>query len=116
MKQVRLDRWIRVLAIAIFIGIQQVHAVQAKASAGIDRLVSNKLDELGIPKSDLCTDEVFLRRVYLDMIGTLPTAQEADQFLSSNAPNKRPQLIEALFERGEFCRLLVAQMVRPSSG
>ncbi len=80
----------------------QVDAAQNKTSLKIDRMVFSKLDELGIPPSDPCTDEIFLRRVYLDMIGTLPTRQEAKQFLSSNGINKRSELIESLFERPEF--------------
>ena len=78
------------------------YSVQDKASAKIDRLVFAKLDELGIPPSEPCSDEVFLRRVYLDMIGTLPTQKEARQFLASNAPNKRADLVEDLFDRPEF--------------
>jgi hypothetical protein len=77
-------------------------SAQNKASAKIDRIVFSKLDELGIPPADLCSDEVFLRRVYLDMIGTLPTRKEAKEFLASSNVNKRAQLIEKLFERGEF--------------
>jgi hypothetical protein len=65
-------------------------------------MVFSRLDELGIPPSDPCTDEVFLRRVYLDMTGTLPTKNEARQFLSSNGANKRSELIEELFDRAEF--------------
>lgn len=79
-----------------------LYAAPNEASAKIDRLVFAKLDELGIPPSDPCTDEVFLRRVYLDLIGTLPTQQEAREFLANHSINKRGELIESLFERGEF--------------
>ncbi len=72
------------------------------ASANIDHLVFAKLKELGIPPSALCTDEVFLRRVYLDMTGTLPTQQEVLRFLDSNRASKRSDLIEELFDRPEF--------------
>ncbi len=73
-----------------------------KESLKVDRLVFSKLDSLGIPPSELCSDEVFLRRVYLDMLGTLPTKKEAEAFLKKSAANKREQLIEELFERDEF--------------
>ena len=46
--------------------------------------------------------DILLRRVYLDLIGTLPTPQEAKKFLASNGTNKREQLIEELFERPEY--------------
>jgi len=47
------------------------------ANNRIDELVYNKLKAMGVPPSPLATDEAFLRRVYLDAIGTLPTAEEA---------------------------------------
>ncbi|MDF7824353.1 DUF1553 domain-containing protein [Pontiellaceae bacterium B12227] len=94
----------KVLAVAFLFGavLTNTFAVQQASSAKIDRLVLAKLQEKGIPPSDLCTDEVFLRRVYLDVIGTLPTKPEAKRFLSSNGVNKREILIEELFERPEF--------------
>ncbi len=87
-------------ALAVFTGAAQ--AVPQAAGAEIDRLVEARLNELGITPSALCSDEVFLRRVYIDMIGTLPTPQEARAFLRNNSPNKRARLIEELFERPEF--------------
>lgn len=68
----------------------------------IDELVLAKLKRLGIQPAHLCTDAVFLRRAYLDVIGTLPTAQEAKEFLASQDPNKRGALIDRLLERDEF--------------
>ncbi|VGO11615.1 hypothetical protein PDESU_00160 [Pontiella desulfatans] len=96
-----LYRWLFVVAVA-WVVADRAESAQSKASARIDRLVFNKLDELGIPPSDPCSDEVFLRRVYLDMTGTLPTRKEARLFLASNGTNKRDELIEDLFERPEF--------------
>ena len=72
------------------------------ASAKIDRAVLAGLGELKIPTSKVCTDAVFLRRVYLDMIGTIPTAAEARAFLADKSPLKRSELIEQLFKREEF--------------
>jgi len=83
-------------------GVGAEAAPAKRASAEIDRLVFGKLKELGIPPSAPCTDEVFLRRVYLDMIGTLPTQKEARRFLDSNRASKRSALIEELFGRPEF--------------
>ena len=68
----------------------------------IDLLVFNKLKRLGIQPASPCSDAVFVRRVYLDVIGTLPTAQETSQFLLDREPNKRSALIDHLLERGEF--------------
>ena len=68
----------------------------------IDELVFDKLKQLKIEPSNPCSDVVFLRRVYLDTIGTLPTAEEAKSFLDDKAPNKRSVLIDRLLERPEF--------------
>jgi hypothetical protein len=68
----------------------------------IDQLVFARLNQLGISPANLCSDEVFVRRVYLDVIGTLPTAKEASQFLADADPDKRGKLIDRLLERDEF--------------
>lgn len=68
----------------------------------IDELVFSNLKRLGIPPAPLCSDAVFVRRVYLDVIGTLPTAQGAKSFLSDQDPKKRIKLIDRLLERKEF--------------
>ena len=71
-------------------------------SGEIDTLVFGKLKELGIQSANPCSDAVFIRRVYLDVIGTLPTAEETVKFLEDKAPNKRAFLIDQLLERDEF--------------
>jgi Protein of unknown function (DUF1553)/Protein of unknown function (DUF1549)/Bacterial Ig-like domain (group 2) len=68
----------------------------------VDKHVWDKLERLGIPPSDLADDAMFLRRVYLDTIGTLPTASEATAFLADASPTKRAKLIDALLERPEY--------------
>ncbi len=70
--------------------------------ATIDRLVFSKLKKLGIQPANLCSDAVFIRRAYLDVIGTLPTAQETSEFLQDRDPNKRSALIDRLLDRDEF--------------
>ncbi len=56
----------------------------------------------GIESARPCSDEVFVRRVFLDVIGTLPTPAEVGQFLNDSAPDRRAKLIEALLARDEF--------------
>lgn len=68
----------------------------------IDDLVLEKLQELRIAPSALCTDEEFLRRVHLDTIGVLPTPTEVKSFLADARPDKRRRLIEELLKRPEF--------------
>src|ERR1019366_5314168 len=68
----------------------------------IDKLVMARLVSLDIQPA-LCSDAVFVRRVYLDVIGTLPTANEAREFIADPDPkNKRRRLIDRLLERDEF--------------
>ena len=68
----------------------------------IDDLAFDRWKRLGIQPANPCSDEVFVRRVYLDVIGTLPTPEEASQFLSDQDPNKRDALIDRLLARSEF--------------
>jgi hypothetical protein len=68
----------------------------------IDGLVFGQLRKLGIQPANPCSDAVFIRRVYLDVIGTLPTAEEAARFLDDKSPAKRAALIDQLLERPEF--------------
>ena len=68
----------------------------------IDAHVWNKLTRLGIPPSELIDDATFLRRVFLDVIGTLPTSTEARQFLNNSSADKRNKLVEELLQRPEY--------------
>ena len=72
------------------------------AQGRIDELVLGRLKQLGITPARVCSDGVFVRRAYLDVIGTLPTADEARQFLQDSDPDKRRKLIDRLLERDEF--------------
>ena len=71
-------------------------AVIASAAADIDRLVGAVLTANKQSLNAPATDEQFLRRIYLDAAGRVPTAKEASAFLSSNAPDKRAKLIDEL--------------------
>jgi len=71
-------------------------AVIASAAADIDRLVGAVLVANKQSLNAPATDEQFLRRIYLDAAGRVPTAKEAAAFLSSNAPDKRAKLIDEL--------------------
>lgn len=68
----------------------------------IDRLVNTKLRQLKLRPSPPADDATFLRRVYLDVIGTLPTAEEARKFLSDPDPDRRAKLVDTLFKRPEY--------------
>ncbi|GIW79730.1 MAG: surface protein [Gemmatales bacterium] len=68
----------------------------------VDTLTFAKLKMLNIQPSELCTDEEFIRRAYLDLCGILPTAEEVRKFLANKDSDKRAQLIDALLERPEY--------------
>jgi hypothetical protein len=74
----------------------------AEVSAEVDRLVLARLAQLGIEPAPLCSDETFVRRVFLDAIGTLPTLGETRAFLVSRSEGKRAALVERLLAREEF--------------
>jgi hypothetical protein len=68
----------------------------------VDELVVAKLRKLGIVPSERAGDAEFLRRVSLDMTGTLPTPREAEAFLADPSPAKREQKIDELLKRPTY--------------
>jgi hypothetical protein len=68
----------------------------------IDELVLARLQKLQIEPAAICSDAVFVRRVWLDLTGSLPSAHETQEFLLSKDPKKRSALIDRLMERDEF--------------
>lgn len=68
----------------------------------IDEMIVAKLKDLNLRPSPQCDDATFIRRVFLDTIGTLPTSDEVRKFLTDKAADKRDKLIESLFARPEF--------------
>jgi len=72
------------------------------AANNIDILVTSTLRKGGIEPANLCSDEVFIRRVFLDVNGTLPEPYEVREFLEDRRPDKRNALIEILLKRNEF--------------
>ncbi len=79
-----------------------VDAAKLPAHNDIDRLVNADLARLRMTPSELSSDSVFLRRVYLDACGIIPTATEVRAFLADPSPDKRATLIDRLLDRPEF--------------
>ncbi|NNM30415.1 MAG: DUF1549 domain-containing protein [Akkermansiaceae bacterium] len=73
----------------------------------IDGHVYNKLHKLRIIPSGLCSDEAFIRRAYLDIVGLLPTEEERAAFLADEDPAKREALVDDLLGRKEFTEMWV---------
>ncbi len=74
----------------------------AKRNNFIDDAVNKKLAALHIPPAELCKDDEFIRRAFLDTIGTLPTPAEVRDFLADGNPKKRSILIDVLLARPEY--------------
>lgn len=68
----------------------------------IDRFVLEKLDKLRIIPSDLCSDAEFLRRVSIDLTGTLPPPTEIEAFLAEDSADKRLRKIDELLDRPAY--------------
>ncbi len=71
----------------------------------IDEFVAAKLKKLNVRPSELSSDSEFIRRVYLDTIGKLPTSDEVTEFLADSDPEKRLRLIDTLMETEEWVNL-----------
>ncbi|HEV3383182.1 MAG TPA: DUF1549 domain-containing protein, partial [Gemmata sp.] len=68
----------------------------------VDKFTAKKWKELGLVPSDLCTDEIFIRRSYLDITGSLPTPKEVTEFVADKDPAKREKLVDKLLESPEY--------------
>lgn len=73
----------------------------------IDTLVHDKLHKLRILPSGICSDQEFLRRVYIDVVGLLPTSQEVKAFVADANPKKRDVVVDQLLQRKEFTEMWV---------
>jgi hypothetical protein len=83
----------------------------------IDKLVYERHRKLGILASDGCTDEEFLRRVSLDLIGKLPTVERTKRFLEDAAPDKRSKIIDELLEDPNYAHhwaVVWGDLIRPN--
>lgn len=66
------------------------------ASATIDHLIADNLQKMGLKANPRTSDEQFLRRAYLDLIGRIPTLDESIAFFSSQRSDKRQMLVKSL--------------------
>ncbi len=79
----------------------------------IDHLVFARLRKLNLLPSELCDDATYLRRVFLDLLGTLPTASETRAFLNDPRSDKRARLVDTLLQRPEFADYWALQWADP---
>ena len=62
----------------------------------VDDHVKSRWQKIGLKPSPICSDEQFIRRAFLASIGTLPTRDRVEQFLASDDPNKRTEIVDEL--------------------
>ena len=74
----------------------------ATPESALDKLIFAGIRARGLPPANPCSDEVFIRRVHLDVIGTLPEAGRVGAFLKDRRSDKRAALVEELLARKEF--------------
>ena len=80
---------------------------EVPANNYVDELMYEKFRKLRIQPSELCSDEEFLRRAHLDIVGVLPTVDEYHAFLADSDPKKREKLVDDLLNRKEFVEMWV---------
>lgn len=74
----------------------------AQAAAKIDEIVELGLKAKNVPPNALANDEQFIRRVYLDLAGRIPTKEETQEFLADGSSSKRAKVIDKLISSEGF--------------
>ena len=100
-------RYLEFIESSFLIFVKDVEGYQWKDVAAnnyVDKHVYAKLKQLKYLPSDLCSDEEFVRRLYLDVIGILPTPEELVAFAQDATPEKRAKLIDQLLARPEHAK------------
>jgi len=75
----------------------------------IDRLVAAKLTELGVPPAEPLDDQSFVRRVTLDLLGTIPTPEQIDSFYTDSEPGRRDRYVDRLLDHPGWADHWVAE-------
>ncbi|MHC5068777.1 MAG: DUF1553 domain-containing protein, partial [Planctomycetota bacterium] len=93
-----------VLILSLFLGCLTIAAAE-ELSATIDRLAHETRHPSGGALAPPCSDGVFVRRIHLDLIGTLPSANVARAFIDDTSSDKRARLVDELLTREEYALL-----------
>jgi hypothetical protein len=93
---------------------EQRRAAAAKGRAAgraesIDRLLEESWKKAGIKPARPATDEEYLRRAYLDLLGRIPTVAEVRAFLQTREPDKRDKLVDYLLEHADYPKNMATQ-------
>lgn len=100
----RYGRYITSIPLLVDIPLKQKPPVIARYQAAneIDRVLAARWERMGIAPSSSVDDWTFVRRVYLDLIGTLPKPEEVTAYVNSRSPRKKEELVDSLLRRPEF--------------
>jgi hypothetical protein len=94
------------LAIAIVTGLvifaQPMRAADKTLRQVIDADIRAAWQREKVTPAPRCDDAAFLRRIYLDLVGCIPSYEETTQFLTQTNPEKRSQLVERLLADPRF--------------
>ncbi len=88
--------------ILLLLGALLVLTTPAGAAKSVDSTIESSLKKSSTTPSEICTDEVYVRRLYLTLAGKLPTLEESRDFLESKQKNRRAELIDKLLESDDF--------------
>ena len=91
-----------ILFLALLLVLNSFSVESSISSKDIDRLIKKKWDENNLKPSEQTSDEEFIRRLYLDVSGRIPTAVEVKGFLNDDSPEKRKNKINELLSSDEF--------------
>lgn len=89
---------LRLVSVFLLLVLAPARAELSTASQRIDQLIDQKLRQERIEPNSMIDDATFLRRVSLDLIGRIPTLEEADEFFADAADDRREQLIDRLLQ------------------
>ena len=78
-------------------------ALQEKAEA-VDALLQSSWDGAGVKPSANASDAEYMRRAFVDILGRIPSVQEAVDFLTTKDPNKRAKLVDSLLEHPDYSK------------
>lgn len=93
------------IPVAVLEAGSQYQPITEKPANDIDELVNAKLETLRMMPGPIASDEAFLRRATIDLVGRLPSIEEREAFLADADPSKRSQLIDRLIDDSAFNNL-----------
>jgi hypothetical protein len=79
-------------------------AVEGFGPKEIDRMIRAEWKRAKIIPAAPADDARFLRRVYLDIVGTIPTEEQVRSFLADKSPNKRARVVEELLNSPRYAK------------